>query len=160
MAFFTAIAAIGTFLGGVGAVAGAFEQAEARKEAAQARAQARNIQKNLRQQEARNKQRQQRREARIRTGQIHQAAVSGGVSGGSSVAGATGSIQTQLAVNENFIDQSVKLGDAASSLIGQAKETELAGATRGSLFGAVGSGVAGLSRTALKNEDFITGLFS
>ena len=76
---------------------------------------ARKAQQKLQQLRTTQSRRQQIREARIRRGRVANIAAQTGAQGSSAELGAKGSIQTQLAINLSFLDQSLGITQQISS---------------------------------------------
>ena len=101
---------------------------------------ARASQQKLQQLRTNQSRRQQIREARIRRGRVANIAAQTGAQGSSAELGARGSIQTQLAVNLSFLDQSLGIAQQISSQQSRAQTFSGIASLSATGFSALGGG--------------------
>ena len=131
---------------------GALDARKEAKRARQADAAFRDTQLQQQQLEQAREKRRQIRQARIQRAAVEQTAENRGLAGGSAVAGATSSIQSQLGTNMSFLDQSAQLSSQANAAL----------STRSSALGAqdAAQGMSTLGMTIFSNANEIASIFN
>ena len=126
----TAIAAVGLLVGTGSTVVAQRQQKKARRS-----------QQRIADLQADRQRRAQLREARIRRAQVENIAAQTGTAESSGEIGATGAIQSQLASNLSFLDQTQTLSNRASSALQSASDIQSFGAVTKALTSAEGQKV-------------------